>query len=409
VANRLTAAIETDPAALAEAAFEYLENTVPGGFTAAPANLDTLIVEAVSEEAAVAADVASDATDAVFRAFGPIAGLPSLEAVGATLVATFTFVGAAPGGGYTLPSNTTIALRDADNTLRAFTLPVDVVALPGATSAGSVMYALEDGSASNGLSGAAELITAPAFVASASVAVASEGGADAENDETYLNRLSETLTLSSPRPILPNDFAVLSRTIPGVYRASAVDGLKPASTSGAIPTPSGAESTGNSRMVTIAVTDVAGADPGGTVRQAVADYLASEREINFVPYVVPALYRAVAVTATVKVWPGVDTVTAAAETEAAIRSFLSPATYAGGPTSDPTVWLNEPLLKLGMLYDVIGDVGSVRYVTALTFGPSGGSMGTADVDIAQGSARPALPTTVAGTTAGTGINVTATA
>jgi hypothetical protein len=60
-----------------------------------------------------------------------------------------------------------------------------------------------------------------------------------------------------------------------------------------------------------------------------------------------------------------------------------------------------------MLYNAISDVPSVRYVSSLTFGPSGGSMGTADIDLGSGSLRPALPTTAAGTTAGTGINVTA--
>lgn len=409
MANRLTVGLETDPAALAEGAFEYLENTIPG-WTAAPANIDTLIVEAISEEAAVAADVASEATDAVFRAFGPIAGIPSLEAVGATVTVTFTFIGAAPGpDGYTIPANSTVGLRDADYELRAFAIPDDVVAAAGATSISALAYALVDGAASNGLSGTAEPITVPTFVDSVSAGVASSGGADAEADETFLARLAETLTLSTPRPILPEDFAVLSRTVPGVYRATAVDGLKPSSTSGATPTPAGAESTGQSRTVTVAVTDANGVDPGSPVRTAVATYLASERELGFAVYVAAPLYRAIAVTTTVKVWPGEDTATVSAAVQQAIRDTLSPAIYAGGPTNDPRVWLNEPLLGIDRLYDVIRDVDGVRRVTALTFGPSGGSIGTADVDLAQGSARPALPTAGVGTTAGTGINVTATA
>jgi hypothetical protein len=202
---------------------------------------------------------------------------------------------------------------------------------------------------------------------------------------------------------------VLARTIPGVYRATAVDGLKPSSSSGAIPVPSGAESTGNARTITVAVADVNGATVGSGVRTAVSAFLTSEREVNFLVYVVDALYQAVAVTATVKAWPGNDLPTVKADTEAAIRAFLSSATWAGGPTSDPAVWLNEPTVKLGMLYDAIGDVASVRYVSSLTFGPSGGSIGTADVDLAGGSARPALPSAGAGTVAGTGIAVTAVA
>jgi hypothetical protein len=405
VANRLTVPIETDPAALAEQAFEYLENTI-SGFEAAPGNLETLVIEAISEEAALAADVASGATDAVFRAFGPLAGIPSLEATSATATATFT---AGDTVGHPIPANTTIGLRDADGELRAFIVPTDGAIPAASASVALQVIALDEGAITNDLSGTAELINVPTYITGVTVAAPSSGGSDAEPDDVFLGRLAETLTLASPRPILPDDFAVLARTIPGVYRATAVDGLKPSSSSGAIPVPSGAESTGNARTITVAVADVNGATVGSGVRTAVSAFLTSEREVNFLVYVVDALYQAVAVTATVKAWPGNDLPTVKADTEAAIRAFLSSATWAGGPTSDPAVWLNEPTVKLGMLYDAIGDVASVRYVSSLTFGPSGGSIGTADVDLAGGSARPALPSAGAGTVAGTGIAVTAVA
>jgi hypothetical protein len=296
VANAITVPFETDPAALAESAFEYLENTI-AGFTASPGNLETLIVEALSEEAALSADVASGATDAVFRAFGPIAGVPSLEAVAATVNATFSLDIA----GRTIPANTTIGLRDADSELRAFSLLADTFV--AGTTISAQVQALVEGVSSNGLSGTAEIISAPAFVTGVTVPAPSSGGAEAEADDVFLGRLAETLTLSSPRPILPADFALLARTIPGVYRATAVDLLKPDSASGAVPTPAGAESTGNARTITLAVTDVNGLSVGSVVRTAIANYLASEREVNFLVYVVDALYRAIAVTTTVKVWP----------------------------------------------------------------------------------------------------------
>lgn len=402
MANAITVGIENDPAELAATALEYLENSIPG-WTGAPGGLDTLIVEALSEEAALAVDVASGVADDVFRAFGPIAGVPSLEAVAATTVVTFT----TDTAGRTIPANTTVGLRDDDATLWAFSVPADT--LVAGTSLAIEVQALEEGAASSGLSGTVEIITAPAFVTGVAVSSPSSGGADPEPDDVFGSRLAETLTLSSPRPILPGDFALLARTIPGVYRATGIDLLKPSSGSGAVPTPAGAETTGNARTVTVAVTDVSGLATGSPVRTAVANYLTSEREINFLVYVVDALYQAIAVTVTVKVWPGNDLATVAAEVQAAIRAFLSPSAWGGGPTDDPAVWLDEPVLTVGMLYEVIGAVPSVRKVNSLTFGPSGGSMGTADITLAGSSARPALTTTVAGTVAGTGINVTAVA
>jgi uncharacterized phage protein gp47/JayE len=53
------------------------------------------------------------------------------------------------------------------------------------------------------------------------------GGVDAESDADYLDRLHELLTLLAPRPILPNDFAVLARTVAGVGRATAIDLYNP--------------------------------------------------------------------------------------------------------------------------------------------------------------------------------------
>jgi hypothetical protein len=58
----------------------------------------------------------------------------------------------------------------------------------------------------------------------------SAGGVDAENDIAYRDRLAAELTLSSPRPILPDDFAILARNVTGVTRALAVNGSIPART-----------------------------------------------------------------------------------------------------------------------------------------------------------------------------------
>ena len=92
----------------------------------------------------------------------------------------------------------------------------------------------------------------------------------------------------------------------------------------------------------------------------------------------------------------------------ASRPIESPtkATWGTGPTTDPKTWFSDPTVRLGELYQAINAAAGVRYVTALSFGVSGGAMGTTDVNIAGSSAIPALPRAGAGTTAGTGVNVT---
>src|SRR4051812_13572263 len=92
--------IATDPPAIAEAAFRYLESVITG-YVAAPGNLDTLIVEALAEEVAEATEVASAATQAVFRSFGPLVGVPPVDSAPAGGNPTFTVQ---DNAGYTIPA-----------------------------------------------------------------------------------------------------------------------------------------------------------------------------------------------------------------------------------------------------------------------------------------------------------------
>ena len=389
--------IDADPPAIVERFYAYLQAVVPG-FVPAPGNIDTLIAEGFAEEIAENAEVASAVTQSVFRSFGPLVGVPPVDSVPAVGTATFTM---ADNAGYTVPAGSSAGLRNADGDLVGFTLNADLVVPPGSTSGSGAVTADADGTAGNGLSGTAEPVTLPAFVSAVTFSAPTSGGGDAEDDDLYLDRLSETLQLLAPRPILPNDFAVLARGVAGVYRATAIDGLKPGPPWNGTP-----EATGQGRTITVAVTDASGNSVGATVRAATQTYLDSLREQNFQVFVVDPNYFTIAVTTTVQAWPGYDVASVQADVEAAIRSFLSPATWGTGPSGDPKTWFSDPLVRLGELYQYINEVSGVRYVTALTFGPSGGAMGTADVNIAGSSAIPALPQAGVGTTAGTGVNVT---
>src|SRR4051794_30239411 len=90
--------IDADPPAIAQRATDYLAAVVPG-YVAAPGNLDTLIIEAMSEEVAESAEVASAVTRAVFRNFGPLVGVPPIDSAPAFGNPTFTVRDAS---GYTI-------------------------------------------------------------------------------------------------------------------------------------------------------------------------------------------------------------------------------------------------------------------------------------------------------------------
>jgi hypothetical protein len=281
--------IDTDPPAISQRATDYLAAVVPG-YIAAPGNLDTLIIEAVAEEIAETTEVASAVTQAVFRNFGPLVGVPPQDSVPAVATPTFTVQDTA---GYTIAAGSSAGLRTVDDTLIGFTLDTDLVIPAGSTTGTGAATADTEGTDGNGLSGLAEPVSLPSYVTAVNFLTPTSGGADAEEDDLYLDRLSETLTLLSPRPILPQDFAVLARGIPGVFRSTAVDGLKPGP-----PWTATAEATGQAKTVTVAITDSAGNAVSAPIRTAVATYLQSLREQNFNVYVVDPNYATIAVTTT---------------------------------------------------------------------------------------------------------------
>jgi hypothetical protein len=215
--------IETEPTVLADDAKAWLASRWPG-WVASPANFDAGTIDANALMAAEVRDVAANVPAGIFRRFGDIAGLLPIEAVPATLTATVT---ATDTLGYTLEAGTVFGLRATGDVLVLFTTLDEITIAPGvsSTSAGEVqMQAQEAGALPNGLAGALAPVdrTLPWF-SSAATATPASGGADAESDADYLNRLTSELRLSAPRPIIPSDFAEFAKRDLAVDRAVAID------------------------------------------------------------------------------------------------------------------------------------------------------------------------------------------
>lgn len=354
--------IETDPDALAQTSFDYLAAVMPG-WVPAPGHLESWIVEAMARLTAEARTTASDVPRSIFRAFGAsMVNLPPVDAAPASAESTWTMVDDA---GYTIPQGTLVGLRAAGDVLLAFGVAQEVVVPAGqtATPAGAVLLVAEEaGAAGSGLAGPPELIDALAFVGSIALVAATTGGVDAEDDDAYLDRLSRELELLAPRPILPDDFAVLARRIAGVARATALDGYNPVDLS-----------SGNERMVTVALVDAAGAPVSGVTKTAVADYLESLREVNFVVHVVDAGYTTIDVAFTGKVIPGYDPTDTEARVIDALTAYLSPGSWGRpefGDTTGPS-WINEPVVRFLEVASAIDRVEGVRYVSTLTVNGGG--------------------------------------
>lgn len=377
--------VQSDPNVLKARALDYLTTYMPAGFKVESGDPIDLLCEAFSLQSAEQADVANAMLDSAFRYLGTLVGVPPIDALPAQASCLFTVQDTV---GYTITAGTSIGLQDATGTLQGFTLLADIIIAPGASTGTGTVQAETAGTATNGLSGAAQLIQADPFVTAATLAAAT-GGIDAELDSVFLGRLAETLTLLAFRPKLAPDFAILARSIPGVYRATAVDNLKPGP-----PYDSAAEATGVEKNVTVAVADINGNPVGSTIRGAVQTYLRSLLEQNFLVWAVDPQYGQIDVTAAgVFSWPGWDTADVRTRVIAALDTLLSSANFAADVTGNAARWQNDPVIRAGLIAQTLYSVPGVRYVDPQpTFGLHGGALATTDVTLGAGSAIPALPT-----------------
>lgn len=377
----ITVPFVTDPDDLATQAFDYIESRFPG-WLPNDGNLEVIHIEAISLIASALAFQASAVPDSIFRWLGPLVDINPINAAPATVASTWTAIDAS---GYTIHAGTHVGIRVAGDDLIPFTVVADVTIAPGdtATAAGAVqLQAIAAGSAGSGLGtvgGTVELIDPLGWVASIVQTAVTGGGVDAEIDATFLGRLRSEFQLLAPRPILPPDFAVLARTVAGVYRAVAIDGYNPAD-----------ETSDNPRSVAVAAIDSSGNPVGGGIKTAVTTLLEGKREQNFrCPTFDPTLTD-FDVTFSIAAADGFDPDTAVANATAAIQSFLSPASW-GVPAGDPFGWTDQDVVRYTDLVFVVRRAAGVGYLVSLTFREHGvGSLGTADITMTGPAALPTI-------------------
>lgn len=382
--NYISVPFDTDPETLIDDAVAFIQSKVDD-WEPADGNLDYWIIQAIASEAAELRDVASAVPDSIFRVFGSqLMGIVPVEEAHATGHTTWTMV---DNRGYTIPDGTQVAIRNTAGELIPFLTFTDVVIPPGSTTtaAGGVLIeAVEAGTVGTGLggpAGAVDLLDALSYVTIIQQTDVTSGGVDEELDEVYLDRLTARLTTMAPRPILPADFSVLARDVPGVFRAVTIDGYNTANST-----------YNNERMVTVSAIDLAGAAISGPVKTQLQTYLDSLREINFVVNVMDPKRTNIAVTYNVAVLREFSPAQVVADTQAAVANFLSPIYWGAEPSlGDMFRWDDTTVVRYNEIISILDRVEGVRYVSGVLV-----NGGTADVNLASPASLPLL-TSVVGT------------
>lgn len=377
MAEYVNAPIPVDADELEEQSYDAIRTQFPD-WEASEGNLDVRIIKAFATIVATIGEDATDVTDTIFRYFGAeLAGLPPIDATAATGATEWTLIDT---DGHTIPAGTVIGVDNGEQLIEFQTVSDAVISSGDSTATGVDVVAVEAGEDGNDLTGDCTLIDPLDYVDTVTLTSSTSGGTEEESDDDYLNRLTELLRLLTPRPILPDDFAVLAKNVAGVGRATAINGYNPA------------DSTyDNERMITVAVADEDGAALSNPVKTAVDQYLSEQREVNFVVNVIDPTYNTIDVTFTAVAWSTADPATVETDAEAAVADYLSPATWGRSQEGNEGEWNNRTVIRYLELAAVLDNVSGLDYVTGLTL-----EGGTADVTM-TGVAPLPQPGTISGT------------
>jgi hypothetical protein len=236
-------------------------------YTPNSGNLEIILLGVMATLAADAAQVAAQVPSAIFRAFGTqLLNLPYNSGASATVQSTWTL---ADTIGHTIPGGSFVTIGSSQ---LGFYVQSDVVVAAGASSATVPLVAVAQGAAYNGLTGIVTPIDQINWFVSATTIGTSSGGADAETDPAYQNRLATALSLQAPRPITANDYAGMALSVPStvtpagvvVGRATSLEGFNPASATFTVSTTSGSPNLAITTSPGPLVTAVAGEAITGT-------------------------------------------------------------------------------------------------------------------------------------------------
>ena len=153
------------------------------------------------------------------------------------------------------------------------------------------------------------------------------------------------------------------------------------------------------RTVSVVPVDANGLPVSPSIAQSLSSYLATRRETNFTVNSINPNYVPIDVQYTIYVSPAYSTTTVQSSVNAAIRLFLSPATWAGG-TNSPAYWNGSAVsvnaMDLAAIIGGVSGVENVALVSARTSYPTSGSYLATTVSL-PGIAPLPIANTITGT------------
>lgn len=342
--------IEKDSEEIQDAMYDYIATTFPE-FQARSTRLVDILSEAFASEISTLTQLATDVPPAIFRYYGSLFKIFPLEAQPAVGSTTWTLTDAV---GHVIEAGTPLRLPIGGGDYIAFETVDDVIVPPtqSATVAGEVQIrALVDGEVGNNLAGPIDPLERLDFVDSIVMVGITAEGTDAEDDDTYLDRLSNRLELLADRPVVPRDFEIFVTYVANIDRALAIDLYNPAD-----------DTFDNERMVTLFMLDADGAEASAPDRAAALVLAEAAREVNFVVNEGHPTYFDISVGVTVRAHLGFDPVDLDQRVQEALAEYLHPRMWGQPPGGEQRRWINTPLIRLYEVAEVINRVEGVDYI-----------------------------------------------
>jgi len=343
----------------------------------AEGNLDVWLIKAFSRLSSLVREQASVTGAAAFKRFGEtIANVPPILATPASVTSTWTMINNA---GYEIPAGTKVAIPASGEESLGFEVVATVVVPPGSTStsAGQVLLrAVEPGEAGNGLTSDPELIDTLAYVVDPGgikLVGATSGGVEEEEEDAYLNRLTEELQLLSLSLIVQRDFEIDARSVAGIARALCIPGYKWST-----------KEEGKPLFVTVFPVDASGTKLSAEAKTALQTREAAKVPSGVIVEVGDPTVTEIDVEAKVTAITGFTTTAVKEAVKARLEEYLSPANWGVstlGDESTATSWTNSTTLYRNELISVVDQVQGVGRVVTLKLAKHGSALEEKDITL----------------------------
>lgn len=352
------------------------------GWVPNPGAPEVVMMEVVALRHAVRLDVDAQVLAAIFTYFGStLAGVPFNPALPATVQATIEVKPEYAGEEHVLEAGFRVSLEGPEGPV-TFVTPADLTLAIGEESAVITLAALEPGTAGNGLSGAVTLLDTRDWLEAIVLSGETGNGQDEEEEAAYLNRLAAKERRDSPTIITAPDAQEAILELPGVGRCLILDNY--------VPKIGGeAAKEGVPGAFTAVLTDETGANVSAETKAAALALVNNERLLDLTGYIIDPTRTNTTVTFGFNLLPGWEAAAVKAAAEAAVRAYLSAATWGliPGPAGVDD-WEDELLVRYSELYTAINNVEGVNHVLKVEIN------GSKDKNLAL-TGPGALPTIVA--------------